>query len=354
MRYNLIDFVSTQPEVLSQVATKRNIQHGFLENGLVCKLSKEFPDYSKLLATCKKNPSEDVWKRTLKAFLKLFAHQLQHGHLTDDILEQCGLPEDLDNNNQPVPCNATISQESWQRAKCLTHKHQKHFQELLRKEIDDANKKSLVNEANKIGKILESNRLCKEKLASMQIVDYNTATMQDFNKCTVDLLTGFIIARTPEILDTGKLKMPKKGNIEMANNGEDCLILKAYSVRSHTVALKIPVIDLDERSDRNDRTDEEDTQAMRNSVVNVCPMDGDMDTTGTNDSMSCASDFLKIKDWMVVVLSLFGKFENRNEITERTEKIFEDPNYHSTADELHKLLKKDSKDTTLYSGLMTS
>jgi hypothetical protein len=85
---------------------------------------KAFPDYDALLATCRKNPGTAEYALTEAVFPQLIQHQFNHGNIPDTVLEEIGFPKDQDMDGNEVQRNETITQESRQRAKCLTHKHQ--------------------------------------------------------------------------------------------------------------------------------------------------------------------------------------------------------------------------------------
>ena len=49
---SLIDFRSYIPSIFTRVATRENIQHGFVANGLIDSKHKRYLDFDAMLATC--------------------------------------------------------------------------------------------------------------------------------------------------------------------------------------------------------------------------------------------------------------------------------------------------------------
>jgi hypothetical protein len=60
----------------------------------------------------------------LDQFPVLLNVQYENGHLSDDVMEKHGLPIDVDGSGNEVRRESTVSGESFQRAKNLTHKTQ--------------------------------------------------------------------------------------------------------------------------------------------------------------------------------------------------------------------------------------
>lgn len=100
----------------------------------------------------------------------------------------------------------------------------------------------------KAEKLLTLNRQCQIKLRSEMGLSseddygmmYANATTYHFSKCTPDELKAFIHARqfdTPTISRNSKWKWPKKGKVDDANNGVECLIDLAFKRRSSPVVL---------------------------------------------------------------------------------------------------------------------
>ena len=119
----LIDFVASIPAKVTKAATRKNIQHGFIVNSLVDETHKHYPDFNKILATCRKNPKTDNYNHCVKFFSYLFNYCLEHGHVPDLKFELLGFHQDINIQGNYVQRYSTITQESRQRAKCLTDEY---------------------------------------------------------------------------------------------------------------------------------------------------------------------------------------------------------------------------------------
>ena len=53
----IIDCVSCVPETTTKSVTRNNIIHGFVENGMIDFENNRFPDFNKILETCRKDPT---------------------------------------------------------------------------------------------------------------------------------------------------------------------------------------------------------------------------------------------------------------------------------------------------------
>ena len=54
-------------------------------------------------------------------------HSSEYGHILEDVYDQIDIVRDRDSIGCEILQEATISQESYQRTKCLTHEHQIHL-----------------------------------------------------------------------------------------------------------------------------------------------------------------------------------------------------------------------------------
>ena len=80
-RQALVDFFSILPEMSGKAVTRENILHGFLANGVIDKETKRFPDFDKILSTCRLLPSTEEYNLCVRSFATLFEHQLKFGHV---------------------------------------------------------------------------------------------------------------------------------------------------------------------------------------------------------------------------------------------------------------------------------
>ena len=76
-------------------ATRDNIQHGFIANGLVDDKFKRYPDFNKMLSTCRRNLGNEDYNRCIETFPYLFDRCLEHGHVPDLEFESLGFKQDI-------------------------------------------------------------------------------------------------------------------------------------------------------------------------------------------------------------------------------------------------------------------
>ncbi len=91
----------------------------------------------------------------------------EFGHISEDVYDRIGIPRDRDSMGREVMRDATISQESYQRTKCITHEHQIHLRKemLLRNQQIETERKVMANQKqlDKISRDSEIvQRLCKK------------------------------------------------------------------------------------------------------------------------------------------------------------------------------------------------
>ena len=98
--------------------------HGFLQGGYIDKKKLRFPDFNKILSTCRRNPTLDEYELCKTSFHGIMKLYLQDGHVCDNVFEDLGFPMDRDPIGNQVRRKAGITQEMRQRAKILTHSHQ--------------------------------------------------------------------------------------------------------------------------------------------------------------------------------------------------------------------------------------
>jgi hypothetical protein len=158
-------------------------------------------------------------------------------YISEEVYDRLGIARDRDSMGHEVMRDATISQESYQRTKCLTHEHQIHLQNerLSQNQRIENERKELANRKHneKIARddlIVEC--LCKklevgELLSDAEIGTVNVeylerCTLEMFASLKCDKLDAFIMARQdcdkPEF--TAKSKIPKKGTLSEAALGD--------------------------------------------------------------------------------------------------------------------------------------
>jgi hypothetical protein len=144
---SLIDFISTLSAIATKVCTVKNIEHGFTEAGMLDGDNLCFPVYDKILATCRRNPSLAEYENIEKNMPTILRHSCEFGHVSDDIYDKLGIIRDHDKMGCEVTQDASISQESFQQTKCLTHEHQicLHNEKLSKNQRIESERKEVAN-----------------------------------------------------------------------------------------------------------------------------------------------------------------------------------------------------------------
>ena len=121
---SLIDFISTLPELATKAATRGNILHGFYESGLIDRTKSRYPVLLKVLGTYRSTLPIEVYQSVIDNFTHLYRIMMEQGRIPKDVFDDLGFPHNKDVYGHEVLRAAGISQESYQRYKCLTHKFQ--------------------------------------------------------------------------------------------------------------------------------------------------------------------------------------------------------------------------------------
>ena len=222
-----------------------------IENGMINRKLLSFPDFNRILATCCHEPKVEEYATCRNAFPSLLRYQLQHGHIPDEIFEESGFPVDLNFSGKEVRRDATISQESYQRAKTLSHEFQVQLRVDRRAFImaDKVQKEAVVN--TKVLALLATNKKCKEKLLPLapqpainpdepQQSPLSFLRLEDFAKCKSDFLKAFAHVRTFSTSKRSGTWPTKKGTVQDASNGTNCILLRAFKCRGSPVILEKP------------------------------------------------------------------------------------------------------------------
>jgi hypothetical protein len=194
----------------------------YMENGKV--VSSQFPDFDKVLATCKTNPTQDEYELCEGAFFPLLEYSPSHGHLPDSEFEALGFLPDVDTKGNNRRREAGVECESQQWVKNLTHV----FQMQLRKEklaaIAAEAAWKVADSKKKIQANLDLNKKCEEAITS----NGNHPTdgslenlLTKFKDLKNDLCRAFLQVRNATILVS---KLPKKGRVDDVMDGPPSLI----------------------------------------------------------------------------------------------------------------------------------
>ena len=126
-----------------------------------------YPVFDKIIATCRWNPSVEEYKNIEINMTTILHESLEYGHISEEVYDCIGIARDRDSMGREVLHDATISQESYQRTKCLTHEHQIYLQKerLAQNQRIEIERKQLANQKHldKISRDSEIvRRLCRD------------------------------------------------------------------------------------------------------------------------------------------------------------------------------------------------
>lgn len=198
-------------------------------------LTLRYPVFNKYVAQCRRNPTQEEYDNLLDTFEYFLRAAIDHGHIDEELYDLYGVVRDRDMNGNEVFRNAGISQESYQRAKCLTHKYQVHLrkQQILQLQKKERQKEELANakwQAKIDNNIDVVHLLCSklERDGKLFEAEKDSPKEEYLSRCTLDMIAElngdqlgyFILAR----LDGEKYKftslssLPKKGTLEEAQD----------------------------------------------------------------------------------------------------------------------------------------
>ena len=62
----------------SVAVTKDNVQHGFLQAGIVDQQMRQYPDLNSMLSTCRKDPTQKDYEVCVSSFPTILKHCIKH------------------------------------------------------------------------------------------------------------------------------------------------------------------------------------------------------------------------------------------------------------------------------------
>ena len=83
----LIDHISCYPGMITRSAPADVVTKGFIENGMVDKKTQQFPDFYKLLKTCRRKVTKEEENLCKDSFGPLYNYMAKHGHVPDEVFE---------------------------------------------------------------------------------------------------------------------------------------------------------------------------------------------------------------------------------------------------------------------------
>ena len=130
-----------------KACTVKNIQQGFIEAGMIDVDNLRFPVFDRIIATCRRNPSTEEYNNIENNMNMIIHESCEFGQISEEVFNRIGIPRDRDSMGREVMRDATITQESYQRTKCITHEHQIHLRQemLLRNQQIESDRKELAN-----------------------------------------------------------------------------------------------------------------------------------------------------------------------------------------------------------------
>ena len=234
----VLDFLGCLPSMLSKLCLAKHVTPGFTEAGMIDERSKQYPDVEKMINTCKRMDIDKMgifWKH----FDELFKCAMEHGMVTEDILNKLGIPDDLDATGKVIKRDAGITQEHLQRAKSLSHAHQSMLRKEKQQMILDTLKTKLSTKKSCIQTYIDGNKECEKKIYQEMKLDEDTydasylahASPQLFSKCTMKQLKAFIHCRKSK----DEKKYPDKIPNLKAN-----YVAAAWDLRTSPIIIKLP------------------------------------------------------------------------------------------------------------------
>jgi len=83
-----------------------------------------YPVFNKILLTCRQQYSRDKYDTVMETFEHFLRIMDKEGHIPEEHFNLCEIRMDKDINGKDVVRAATITEESYQQPKCLTHSRQ--------------------------------------------------------------------------------------------------------------------------------------------------------------------------------------------------------------------------------------
>ncbi len=212
---SLIDFISVFPALATRAAMRTNIMHGGYQNGMIDEDKARYPVMNKVLSTCRQSIPNELYTKLIDNFSYLYKTAVELGHIPEEVYDEIGFPMDSDVHGKEVQRMAGISQESYQRAKWLTHEHQISLRLERVEMIQNLQRQQAESRRQKIDEECDNIQAIEELLLSM-ITDVDDPALRNLENCSIDnfaklrspQLAEFIFAHDPEM--TAKKQIPSR------------------------------------------------------------------------------------------------------------------------------------------------
>ena len=109
--------------MIPKALKRNNVIHRFLEAGAVDSKTFRYPDFDKILATCRLYSTEDEYKLWNTYIPYLYSLYHKDGRVTDNLFEELWFPIDWYLDGITVRCEITVTQEARQRIQSFTYPH---------------------------------------------------------------------------------------------------------------------------------------------------------------------------------------------------------------------------------------
>ena len=139
----LIDHIICCPEIYSRSINYSTVTEGFKGNGMIDIDRYCWPDFDKIIATCRRQITNVEKNLILETFPFLYKEMLTKGYISDELFDQLNYPIDTDESGNNYERHVEITDEKCQRAKIMNH----YYQRNLRNEVINK-RKVKENEAN--------------------------------------------------------------------------------------------------------------------------------------------------------------------------------------------------------------
>ena len=88
----IFGFFASVPAMTAKAANRNNILHVLLENGMIDNKFFRYPEFDKILATCKLDPTNSEYKLCVDSFHHLFKKHFTKGGEVDEEFEWVRFP----------------------------------------------------------------------------------------------------------------------------------------------------------------------------------------------------------------------------------------------------------------------
>ncbi|KAL7498904.1 hypothetical protein ACHAWT_008594 [Skeletonema menzelii] len=120
----LLDFLAILPMAATKAATVDNIQHGFIQNGMIDRETKRFPVLANILGTCTRDVLIKELKMLLEAFPDLLDNVNKYGRIPEAVFDHYQFARDKTPSGEEYIRPDSIRQTHMRRAEFLTSPYQ--------------------------------------------------------------------------------------------------------------------------------------------------------------------------------------------------------------------------------------